>query len=159
MKGKAQTKYIKWPPSRADSRIDCAGASDAWQTLVARTFLWQIGRYYTSTSVSILFNGRTIWLNRIRRGERGRESLVTLLILLLLLLFHRLFASVALFLVFFINWNCRVVVQTLSHQLESQRVLLSGRFLDFGSFVLEPDFDLIFMQLKFVGQFLTALLV
>lgn len=35
-----------------------------------------------------------------------------------------------------------VVVQSLRHEMQRQRVFTRRRFLDFGPFVLEPDFDL-----------------
>ena len=51
-----------------------------------------------------------------------------------------------------------MVVETLGHQLERQRVLLTGGFLDFGSLVLEPDFDLILVQLKLARKILAPFL-
>lgn len=52
-----------------------------------------------------------------------------------------------------------MVVETLSHQLQRQWILLSGGFLDFGSLVLEPDFNLVLVELQLVGQLLATLLV
>lgn len=57
------------------------------------------------------------------------------------------------------NWDSRVIVETLSHELERQGILLAGGFLDFGPLVLEPDLDLVLVQLQFVGQLLASLLV
>ncbi|KAK4018815.1 hypothetical protein OUZ56_000855 [Daphnia magna] len=82
-------------------------------------------------------------------------SLFTVLLPLLLLM-----RSVKFFVfIFFANWNSGMVVESLSHQLQCQRILLSGCFLDFGSFVLEPDFDLVFVQLQLIGKLLATLLV
>ncbi len=35
-----------------------------------------------------------------------------------------------------------VVVQSLRHEMQRQSVFILGGFLDFGPFVLKPDFDL-----------------
>lgn len=51
----------------------------------------------------------------------------------------------------------RMVVKTLCHQLSGQTVLESSGLLDFGSLVLEPDFDLGFTQCEFFGQGPSAL--
>lgn len=40
----------------------------------------------------------------------------------------------------------RVIVQTLGHQLEGERVLLRRALLDLGPLVLEPDLDLRLVQ-------------
>lgn len=40
----------------------------------------------------------------------------------------------------------RMIIKTLRHELEGQRVLLPWRLLDFRPLVLEPDFDLGFVQ-------------
>lgn len=78
----------------------------------------------------------------------------------LLLLKLKLVRGVALLiLVFFADWDGRMVVKTLSHELQCQGILLPGGLLNFGSFVLEPDFDLVFVQLQLVGQLLATLLV
>jgi len=55
--------------------------------------------------------------------------------------------------------NSGVIVEALGHQLEGQRVLVPGGFLDFSAFILEPDLDLILVQLELVGQVLAPLLV
>lgn len=49
------------------------------------------------------------------------------------------------FLFFLGQRHRRMVVQTLCHQLQSQRILRAGRLLDLGAFVLEPDFNLCFV--------------
>jgi len=51
-----------------------------------------------------------------------------------------------------------VVVQSLSHQLYSQRVRHTARFLQLGTLVLEPDLDLRLVQTEFGGQSLSAVL-
>lgn len=64
-------------------------------------------------------------------------------------------------LIFFLlaDWDSRVIVEPLSHELQRQGILLPGGFLDFRSFVLEPNLDLVFVQLQFVGKLLASLLV
>lgn len=85
---------------------------------------------------------------------------VAVLLFPLLLLELKLVGSVALLvLVFLADWDGRMIVKTLSHELQSQRILLPGGLLNFGSFVLEPDLDLIFVQLQLVGQLLATFLV
>lgn len=51
-----------------------------------------------------------------------------------------------------------VVVQSLRHEMLSQRVFIPGRFLDFGPFILEPDFDLRLVETKVPCQALPPLL-
>lgn len=51
-----------------------------------------------------------------------------------------------------------VVVQSLRHEMQRQRVLICGGFLDFGPFVLKPDFDLRLVEAQLLGQALPALL-
>lgn len=51
-----------------------------------------------------------------------------------------------------------MVVQSLSHELQGQRVLVAGGLFDLGPLVLEPDFDLGFVQVEFLGQRLSPLL-
>jgi len=46
-----------------------------------------------------------------------------------------------------------VVIQSLCHQLQGQRVLLPACLLDLGPFVLEPDLDLRLVQTQFSRQF------
>lgn len=62
------------------------------------------------------------------------------------------------FLFIFIHCHCGVIVKTLSHKLQCQRVLLSGGLFDLGPFILEPNFDLILVQLQLARQILAALL-
>lgn len=50
-----------------------------------------------------------------------------------------------------------VVIQSLRHQLECQSVLVSAGLLDFGSFVLEPDFNLGFVEIEFLRERLSPL--
>ena len=52
-----------------------------------------------------------------------------------------------------------MIVKALSHELQRQRVLVPGGFLDLGPLVLEPNLNLVLVQLQFVGQVLAALLV
>ena len=63
------------------------------------------------------------------------------------------------FSIFLINGDSGVVVESLGHELQGQWVLVPGGFLDLGPLVLEPDFDLIFVELQLVGQLLAPLLV
>lgn len=51
-----------------------------------------------------------------------------------------------------------MVVQPLRHQVQRQCVLSASRLLDFGPFVLEPDFDLGLVELQFGGEALSSLL-
>ena len=51
-----------------------------------------------------------------------------------------------------------VVVQSLRHEVQRQSVFIPGGFLDFGSFVLEPDLDLGLVEAQLPGQGLTPLL-
>lgn len=51
-----------------------------------------------------------------------------------------------------------VVVQALRHEMQRQRVFIPGGFLDFGPFVLKPDFDLRLVKAEVQGEALPALL-
>lgn len=51
-----------------------------------------------------------------------------------------------------------MVVQTLRHQLQRQRVLLPGGLLDLGALVLEPNFDLRLVESQLGAQLLPAAL-
>ena len=51
-----------------------------------------------------------------------------------------------------------VVVQSLRHEMQRQRVFIPSGFLDFGPFVLKPDFDLRLVEAQFPGQALPPLL-
>lgn len=51
-----------------------------------------------------------------------------------------------------------VVVQSLCHQLQGQRILGAARLLDLGPLVLKPYLYLGFVQTQLVGQFLTSAL-
>ena len=51
-----------------------------------------------------------------------------------------------------------VVVQSLRHEVQRQSVFIPGGFLDFGPFVLKPDFDLRLVKAKVPGQALPPLL-
>lgn len=51
-----------------------------------------------------------------------------------------------------------MVVESLSHQLQGQGVLVAGGLFDLGPLVLEPDFDLGLVQVEFLGQRLSPLL-
>lgn len=51
-----------------------------------------------------------------------------------------------------------VVVQSLLHEMLSQTVCVAGGFLDFGPFVLEPDFDLRLVEAEVARQALPPLL-
>lgn len=50
------------------------------------------------------------------------------------------------FLPILVNGDRRVIVQTLGHQLQSERIFLPARLFDFRSFILEPDLDLRLVQ-------------
>lgn len=52
--------------------------------------------------------------------------------------------------------HCRMVVQSLGHQLHGKWIFGAGRFLDFGPFILEPDFDLRLIQSQFSAQLLAT---
>lgn len=56
--------------------------------------------------------------------------------------------------IIFITGNRRMIIQPLRHQLQRERVLLAGGLLDFGPFVLEPDFDLGLVQTELGAQLL-----
>ena len=47
-----------------------------------------------------------------------------------------------------------MVVESLSHQHLGQLALLASALLDLGAFVLEPDLDLILIQVQFFSQVL-----
>lgn len=49
-----------------------------------------------------------------------------------------------------------MVVESLRHQLQRQRILLATRFLDFRPLVLEPDLYLGFVQSQFAAQLLSS---
>lgn len=51
-----------------------------------------------------------------------------------------------------------MVVESLSHQLQGERVLVAAGLFDLGPLVLEPDFDLGLVQVEFLGQRLSPLL-
>jgi len=51
-----------------------------------------------------------------------------------------------------------VVVQSLRHQLQRQRILGAARLFQLGPFVLEPDLDLRLVQSQFPAQLLASLL-
>lgn len=51
-----------------------------------------------------------------------------------------------------------VVVQSLRHQMQRQRVFIPGCLLDFGTLVLKPDFDLRLVETEVPGQALPPLL-
>ena len=51
-----------------------------------------------------------------------------------------------------------MIVQTLRGQHLSELALLAGALLDLGSFVLEPDLDLVFIQTELLGQIFSPLL-
>lgn len=53
--------------------------------------------------------------------------------------------------------GCRVVVQSLRHEMQRQRVFIPGCLLDFGTLVLEPDFDLRLVETEVPGQALPPL--
>ena len=67
--------------------------------------------------------------------------------------------GIVIFVVFLTDGDSGMVIETLSHQLQGQRVLVTGGLLDLSALVLEPDFDLILVQLQLVGQFLSPFLV
>lgn len=50
----------------------------------------------------------------------------------------------------------RMIVQTLGHQLQGQRILRARRLLDFGALVLEPDLDLCLVQAQLGAQLLAS---
>lgn len=54
--------------------------------------------------------------------------------------------------VFLIYWNCGVVVQSLGHEHLRQFAFLAGAFLDFRSFILEPDFDLVLVEAQLICE-------
>ena len=60
--------------------------------------------------------------------------------------------------VVFVDGHGRVVVEALGHQLQRQRVLLARGLFDLGPLVLEPDLDLILVQVQLARQVLAALL-
>lgn len=62
-------------------------------------------------------------------------------------------------LVVLVDGHGGVVVQALGHELQGERVLLAGGLLDLGALVLEPDLDLVLVQLQLVRQLLAPLLV
>ena len=45
-----------------------------------------------------------------------------------------------------------MIVKSLSHQHLGQFTFGAGALLDLGTFVLEPDLDLVFIQTQFGGQ-------
>jgi hypothetical protein len=49
-----------------------------------------------------------------------------------------------------------VIVEALRHQLQGERILLAARLLDFGPFVLEPNFDLGFVEAQFGRKLLPS---
>lgn len=49
-----------------------------------------------------------------------------------------------------------MIVQTLCHELQGERVLLAGGLFDFGPLVLEPDFDLCLVEAQLGAQLLTS---
>lgn len=51
-----------------------------------------------------------------------------------------------------------VVVQSLRHEMQRQRVFIPSGFLDFCPLVLKPNFDLRLVETKFGGQALPPLL-
>lgn len=53
--------------------------------------------------------------------------------------------------------GCRVVVQSLRHEMQRQRVFIPGGLLDFGTLVLKPDFDLRLVETEVPGQALPPL--
>ena len=51
-----------------------------------------------------------------------------------------------------------MVVQSLSHELQGQAVLVAGGLFNLGPLILEPDFNLGLVQVQFLGQRLSPLL-
>lgn len=51
-----------------------------------------------------------------------------------------------------------MIVQSLCHQVQGQRVFSAASLLDFGPLVLKPDLDLGFVQAQFLRQVLSPLL-
>lgn len=49
-----------------------------------------------------------------------------------------------------------MIVQSLGHQLQRQRVLLAGGLFDFRSFVLEPNLDLSLVEAELGAELLTS---
>jgi hypothetical protein len=49
-----------------------------------------------------------------------------------------------------------MIVESLSHQLKGQRVFLAGGFFDFSTFVLEPNFDLGFVEAQLGAELLPS---
>lgn len=54
------------------------------------------------------------------------------------------------------QWYRRMIIETLSHQLQSQRILDATWFLQFGPFILEPDFNLSLIQAQLGAQLLAS---
>lgn len=51
-----------------------------------------------------------------------------------------------------------MVIQSLGHEVQGQRVLVAGGLLDLGALVLEPDLDLRLVQAELLRQRLAPLL-
>ena len=49
-----------------------------------------------------------------------------------------------------------MVIESLSHQHLGQFALLAGAFLDLGALVLEPDLDLVFVQVQLESKVLSS---
>lgn len=58
----------------------------------------------------------------------------------------------------FLNCCCGMVVESLSHELKSEAVLIARGLFDFGPLILEPDFYLRLIEVEFLGQRLSPLL-
>jgi len=55
-------------------------------------------------------------------------------------------------------YDRRMVVESLSHQLQRQLVPHAARLLHLGALVLEPDFDLRLVELQLAGERLAPFL-
>lgn len=51
-----------------------------------------------------------------------------------------------------------MVVESLSHELQGQAVLVAAGLFNLGPLILEPDFNLGLVQVEFLGQRLSPLL-
>lgn len=49
-----------------------------------------------------------------------------------------------------------MIVQSLGHQLQSQWIFVASGLFDFGTFVLEPDFDLGLVQSQLTAELLAS---
>ena len=75
-----------------------------------------------------------------------------------LLIGHIVVVVVVFVVVVLVHGHGRMVVQSLGHELQRQRILLTGGLLDLGALVLEPDLDLVLVQVQLAGQILAPLL-